>query len=197
MAFPSFSEYEDIFSTPLHPTFFASLFVPAWVPAPPKLTPMAKAIYSYWKERRLERNGQRIIPTLNVSVYAKRQMDPDSLSSQFDESDVTNESYVCFRRRELKAVRKTRAAQVTFSDKLARLQAEFAAPLEMTKIILHREKHKLARHKAAHYIFQRRLELSILKQRNQSLREHNDDDVMIDRERPRKESVFLVINPSF
>ncbi|KAE9405734.1 hypothetical protein BT96DRAFT_316199 [Gymnopus androsaceus JB14] len=67
----------------------------------------------------------RIIPRLN-----------------FDEANTLNESYVCFRRREKKTVRKTRASQVTSSDKLARLQTELEHPLQLAKHLLAREQLK-------------------------------------------------------
>ena len=51
---------------------FAAFTVPSWIPQPPQLLRFAKAIYPYWKERRIERGGHRIIPTLNVSGTHRR-----------------------------------------------------------------------------------------------------------------------------
>lgn len=68
MDFPAFSEYQDVFSAPLQVSMFATYTIPTWIPASAALLKVAKAVYPYWKERRLERNGHRIIPTLNVSV---------------------------------------------------------------------------------------------------------------------------------
>lgn len=65
--FPPFSDYQETFSTRLTPDTFAAFTVPLWIPQPPQLLRFAKAIYPYWKERRVERSGHRIIPTLNVS----------------------------------------------------------------------------------------------------------------------------------
>jgi len=65
--FPPFSDYHETFSSRLTPDMFASFTIPLWVPQPPQLLRFAKAIYPYWKERRLERSGHRIIPILNVS----------------------------------------------------------------------------------------------------------------------------------
>lgn len=66
MAFPDFSEYQDTFSSPLLPPTFASYVVPLWIPPPANFVRIARAIYPYWKERRIERGGHRIIPVLNV-----------------------------------------------------------------------------------------------------------------------------------
>jgi enhancer of polycomb-like protein len=69
MAFPAFSEYQDTVSSPLQPTTFAAFSVPSWIPSPSNLSRIGRVVYPYWKERRLERGGHRIIPTLNVSGY--------------------------------------------------------------------------------------------------------------------------------
>lgn len=67
MPFPPFSDYQDVFLSPLPASMFAAFAVPAWMPPPAQLLRSAKAIYSHWRERRTERGGHRIIPTLNVS----------------------------------------------------------------------------------------------------------------------------------
>jgi enhancer of polycomb-like protein len=51
----------------LTPDTFAAFAVPSSIPQPPQLLRFAKVVYPYWKERRIERGGHRIIPTLNVS----------------------------------------------------------------------------------------------------------------------------------
>ncbi|TRM59513.1 enhancer of polycomb-like-domain-containing protein, partial [Schizophyllum amplum] len=122
MPFPGFAEYQTFFSAPLPRKLFASYLVPAWAPPPPQLLKVARAIYPHWRHRREERGGHRIIPSLN-----------------YDESDVSNESYVCFRRRDTKAVRKTRAQQSSSSEKLARLQADLAAPIGIARALYQRE----------------------------------------------------------
>jgi enhancer of polycomb-like protein len=74
MAFPAFTEYQDVF-TSLSPTTFAAFKLPAWFTPSTSinLPRIARVVYPYWKERRIERGGLRIIPTLNVS----RCRDPD------------------------------------------------------------------------------------------------------------------------
>ncbi|GLB37128.1 putative enhancer of polycomb-like protein [Lyophyllum shimeji] len=169
MAFPTFNEYQDTFSSPLPPPTFASYSVPTWVPAPAHLVRIARAIYPHWKERRIERGGHRIIPTLNN-----------------DEADVLNESYVCFRMRELKTVRKTRASQASSSDKLARLQSEFAYPLELAKHILQREQLKRDCTQHARQILDKRIRLAALKKKYPSLGDKADEELLIDKEKPKK-----------
>jgi enhancer of polycomb-like protein len=64
--FPAFSEYQDVFASPLTAATFATFYVPTWIPQPQQLLRIARTVYPYWKERRIERAGHRIIPTLNV-----------------------------------------------------------------------------------------------------------------------------------
>ena len=67
MPFPPFSDYQDVFSSPLPVSMLVAFGVPAWMPPPAQLLRLAKAIYPHWRERRTERGGHRIIPTPNVS----------------------------------------------------------------------------------------------------------------------------------
>jgi enhancer of polycomb-like protein len=69
MAFPSFSpDYEDVFSRDLPPSVFAAFAVPAWIPTPAHLVKLARAVYPHWKDRRVDREGHRITPAVNVSM---------------------------------------------------------------------------------------------------------------------------------
>ncbi|KAG9312626.1 enhancer of polycomb-like-domain-containing protein [Chiua virens] len=169
MVFPPFSDYQDVFSSPLPPSIFASFSVPTWVPLPAQLLRSAKVVYPYWRERRIERGGHRIIPTLN-----------------FDETDVTNESYICFRRREIKSVRKTRASQATSSDKLLRLQAEFAQSLELAKTLAAREILKKENAQQVVQVWEKRLEFAELKHKFPGLGAREDEELLHEKERVAK-----------
>jgi hypothetical protein len=68
MSFPAFSEYQHAFDDQLDSKIFSYVTPPKWLPQPPQLCHMAKLIYPHWRERRMERGGQRIIPTLNVTL---------------------------------------------------------------------------------------------------------------------------------
>ncbi|KAF8623276.1 hypothetical protein AX17_007482 [Amanita inopinata Kibby_2008] len=169
MTFPPFSDYQETFSSQLPSSIFSNYTVPPWISSPQNLLRIAKNVYPYWKERRIERGGHRVIPTLNN-----------------DETDTLNESYICFRRREIKAVRKTRASQATSSDKLARLNAEFQYPLELAKAVLTRESIKKEVAQQAQAVWEKRAALVDLKRKFPSLGDKNDEDLLIDKERPAK-----------
>ena len=86
------------FSTLLPASTWATFMPPSWLPSPAHLTQLAKVMYTYWRERRTEQGGHRIISTLD-----------------YDETGSQNESYICFRHRKIRAICKTRASQITSS----------------------------------------------------------------------------------
>ncbi|KAJ8579381.1 hypothetical protein M405DRAFT_848265, partial [Rhizopogon salebrosus TDB-379] len=106
-----------------------------------------------------------------------------STACQFDESDVPNESYICFRRREIKAVRETRASQATSSDKLLRLQSELTQGLELAKTLLSRENLKRDYTQQTLQVWDKRLEFIELKRKFPSLGTKEDEELLLDKER--------------
>lgn len=69
----------------------------------------AKELYEYWKQRRQDEGNGPLHPTLKFETHQDSDdMDP----------------YVCFRRREVRQTRKTRARDVQSADKLKRLRRE-------------------------------------------------------------------------
>ncbi|KAI9437906.1 enhancer of polycomb-like-domain-containing protein [Lactarius psammicola] len=165
--FPPFYEYQDTFSNKLTPDMFAAFTVPLWIPQPQHILRFAKAIYPYWKERRIERGGHRIIPTLN-----------------YDESDIKNESYICFRRRDVKAMRKTRASQASSSEKLMRLKQELATAAELVTSVLKREQLKREAAQQAKAVWEKREDLANLKRKFPSLlNAKEDEELFYDKEK--------------
>lgn len=87
---------------------------------------VAKIVYPWWKQRREERQGKQIVPALN-----------------FDESN-DNDPYVCFRRREVKTIRKTRKTDAMHLHKLIKLRAELDQAAKLMSLVVHRERTKRA-----------------------------------------------------
>lgn len=74
-----------------------------------KVMPHAKELYEYWKSRRQALSNRPLHPTLKFETHQESDdLDP----------------YVCFRRREVRQTRKTRARDVQSADKLKRLRRE-------------------------------------------------------------------------
>ena len=114
---------------------------------------------------------------------------------QLDETDTLNESYICFRRREIKAIRKTRAQQATYSDKMTRLQSELTTAFDLANSVLRRE--VLKRDAAVHSnsVWDKRCNLVDLKRRFPGLGTKEDEDLFYDKERvakkPHKEAPYV------
>ncbi|TFK47739.1 hypothetical protein OE88DRAFT_737780 [Heliocybe sulcata] len=171
VAFPPFSDYQDTFAARLPPSMFATFVVPGWVPEPLQLLRLARVIYPYWRDRRMDRGGHRIIPALN-----------------FDETDTKNESFICFRRRELKAVRKTRASQVSYSDKLVRLKSELALALDLSGHVHQREMLKWDAAQQAQQVWEKRQAFVELRMRFPALAAKEDEELLFDKERVAKKT---------
>jgi len=109
---------------------------------------------------------------------------------QLDETDTRNESYICFRRREIKAVRKTRASHVTFSDKLIRLQNELSTALEIANEVISRETLKKEAAQLHQEVWNQRISFSDLKRKFPTLGTKEDEELLVDKERvPKKPKV--------
>ncbi|KAJ9142745.1 Enhancer of polycomb-like protein [Pleurostoma richardsiae] len=92
-----------------------------------KVMPHAKEIYEYWRSRR-QAVGGSLHPSLKFETHQETDdMDP----------------FVCFRRREVRQTRKTRARDVQSADKLKRLRRELEDGRQL--IILSHERELLKR----------------------------------------------------
>ncbi|KAK3297030.1 enhancer of polycomb-like-domain-containing protein [Chaetomium fimeti] len=109
-----------------------------------KIMSHAKEIYAYWKSRRQALNNQPLHPTLK---FEKHQ--------ESDEADP----YVCFRRREVRQTRKTRARDVQSADKLKRLRKELEDGRQLVLAAHNRELLKADMLKTDRAIFEVRAQL--------------------------------------
>lgn len=161
---PTFPEYEPFFANPLPPHFFPSFLIPDSVPDSPILVRFARSIYPHWRERKIERGGRRIIPQLN-----------------YDESN-DSDPYVCFRRREVKPVRKTRRQDTSSIDKLQKLQDELKRVQQLAETVLDRENLKVAFTRTMKEVTEKRIKLVEMRRRAGPLVfSVNDDELFIDR----------------
>ncbi|RPB16064.1 hypothetical protein P167DRAFT_481593 [Morchella conica CCBAS932] len=89
-----------------------------------KLRIFAKHIYQHWKDAKVAREGRAIIPVLKFE--------------QGNEKD-DGDPYVCFRRREVRQVRKTRRTDAQSTDKVKKLRQELDTARNLVKDVLQRE----------------------------------------------------------
>ncbi|KAJ6510518.1 hypothetical protein C8R45DRAFT_391280 [Mycena sanguinolenta] len=164
-----FSLYEHVFLKPLSADMFASYVTPSWIPPPPLLVRIARTVYPHWEQRRsLLKGGRRLRPALN-----------------FDESDLPNESYICFRRRDNKPVRKTRAGQAANNaDKLVQLDQNLSQALDIANALLARENVKQAAAVQYHNVWRARQPMADLLRKFPSLLTKADEERLV--EKPRK-----------
>ncbi|KAG9093755.1 Enhancer of polycomb-like protein 1 [Ceratobasidium sp. UAMH 11750] len=176
--FPAITEFEPTFANRLPTSFFPNYRVPDWIPQPPQLLRMLRVIYPHWRERRLEREGRRIIPQIN--------------------SDETNEGdpYVCFRRRDAKPVRKTRRTDTGSIDRMQSLQNNVRQLQHIVQHVLRREQLKQARALEERQVMNCRMQLSEVKRKfpTTPFGMRDDDEVLVDKivKRPRPEGANIL-----
>ena len=100
-----------------------------WNPSNPyhnlsALKPLAPLVYPWWVIRRKDRDGKNVVAALN-----------------FDEANE-NDPYVCFRRREVKLMRKTRKTDALHIEKLVRLRTELESAAKLLELLAQRERTK-------------------------------------------------------
>jgi hypothetical protein len=116
----------------------------------PVIMQHAQAIYDYWCSRRKEVGNRPLHSTLKFEVH-----------QETDESDP----YVCFRRREARQTRKTRARDVQMTEKLKRLRRELEDGRQLVIDTFERETLKRAYLNMDRDVFEQRARLKEMKVR--------------------------------
>ena len=97
---------------------------------------------------------------------------------QYNEADISNESCICFRHREIKAVRAQHAAP---SDKVLRLRAEVSSGLEIAEVILRREHIKCKLLQQIQAVWAKRLPVLELKRQHPGLDSMEDEELLLEK----------------
>lgn len=116
-------------------------------------------IFNHWRDRRIKRGGQTIIPELKFEDILKNEIDP----------------YVCFRRRETKPVRKTRRTDQQSLERLRKLRSEMEMSRNLLEMVLRREKIRKEGLVLEHSVFEKKCKLREY-QRQLGIKE--DDDLL-------------------
>lgn len=116
----------------------------------PKAMTQSKAIYEHWKSRREAMGNGALQPDLKFETHQESDdLDP----------------YICFRRREVRQTRKTRARDVQSADKLKRLRKELEEGRQLIVLSCEREKLKGELLRADRMIFEKRAQVKEMKVR--------------------------------
>lgn len=126
----------------------------------PKIMIHAKELYEFWKQRRTDVGGP-LHPSLKFETHQETdEMDP----------------FVCFRRREVRQTRKTRARDIQSADKLKKLRRELEDGRQLVISAYEREVNKRELLLADRAVYEQR---SRLKQMKIRLGIKNDDDDLV------------------
>lgn len=104
----------------------------------------AKDIYEHWKSRRTTAGNRPLAPGLKVRYPLSGQFPWDEELTQRAQSETGRDTddgdpYVCFRRREVRQVRKTRGRDLQSADKLRRLRKEMEDARQLIGMVRQRE----------------------------------------------------------
>ena len=114
------------------------------------LLPYAQHVYLHWKERRIKRMGKPIMPTLKFEE---------------NEKDDSNDPYICFRRREVRQVRKTRRQDAVTTERIRRLKSEMQQARDLVAMVSMREKQREEALKADRHVFLMRCRVKEVKRK--------------------------------
>ncbi|EFX01317.1 histone acetyltransferase complex component [Grosmannia clavigera kw1407] len=135
----------------------------------PKVMHHAKEIYEYWKSQRAAVGGP-LHPALKFETHQDSdEMDP----------------FVCFRRREVRQTRKTRARDIQSADKLKRLRRELEDGRQLVILAHEREVHKRELLRVDRAVYEQRAKLKEMKIR---LGIKTDDEDLVN-QKPQKKKV--------
>ncbi|KAK3325307.1 EPL1-like protein [Apodospora peruviana] len=142
-----------------------------------KVMPHAKQVYEYWKSRRQALSNRPLHPSLKFETHQESDdMDP----------------YICFRRREVRQTRKTRARDTQCADKLKRLRKELEEGRQLILLSHAREILKAEMLKTDQAIFEQR---ALLKEQKIRLGIKTDDDDLINQKKRKAPEVPAVQRP--
>ncbi|KAL3432178.1 enhancer of polycomb-like protein 1 [Aspergillus tetrazonus] len=131
---------------------------------------LAKDVYDHWKTRRLNNGNQSLLPSLKFETGA--------------ETDDTD-PYVCFRRREVRQVRKTRGRDAQSADKLRRLRKELEDARQLVALVRQRELARKEMLATERILFLQRAEVKDMKRK---LNIKDDDEDLIN-QKPKKKPI--------
>ena len=143
----------------------------------PVIRKYAKLIYPHWNARRSQSGNDLIQPHLKVgSLFSWCWPNPDVTQSEQNPDSDDSDPYVCFRRREVRQIRKTRGRDAQSSEKLKRLRAELEDARQLVAMVKQRELAKKEQLMLDRLLFSQRAEVKDAKRK---LGIKGDDDDLV------------------
>ncbi|KAL9072835.1 MAG: hypothetical protein Q9161_003377 [Pseudevernia consocians] len=137
--------------------------------------PFTREIYEHWKTRRLEAGNKSLITGLKFETGADT-----------DDADP----YVCFRRREVRQIRKTRGRDAHSAEKLKKLRKELEESREIMAMIRQREITKREQLAVERQIFEQRANLRQVKLNLPDQYKEGDEDILVN-QKPKKKPLEI------
>jgi len=134
---------------------------------------LAAPIYAHWRARRARAGNQPLRPTLKVRVLEQGDAAEDA------------DAYVCFRRREVRAARKTRGRDAQSVEKLKRLRKELEEARALVGLVAQRERARREGLAVDRALFEQRAALRGLKRSLPEQYRAGDEDLLVN-QKPRK-----------
>ncbi|KAJ5338852.1 hypothetical protein N7452_005580 [Penicillium brevicompactum] len=131
------------------------------------MKPWAKEIYEHWKSRRSSVQNNSLVSQLKFET-----------GQDTDDSDP----FVCFRRREVRQIRKTRGRDAQSAEKLRRLRKELEDARELVALVRQREVARREMLSMERQLFKQRVEVKEMKRK---LNIKDDDEDLIN-QKPKK-----------
>ena len=106
----------------------------------PTVRRLAKFVYEHWRSRRLDSANHGLLPHLKVSnanLFSLSFLTITKFETGQDTDDA--DPYVCFRRREIRQIRKTRHRDAQSAEKLRRLRKELEDARHIMAMVKQRE----------------------------------------------------------
>lgn len=129
------------------------------------LSSYGETVYDYFKDRKIDRMGLSISPSLKFS------------------GDDDNDPYVCYRQRQFRQQRKTRRADIQSSERLVKLYMELKATKELCFLVAEREKLRMEALEAEREIFNLRCQVKAVK-RELGITDSDEDLILHKKKKP-------------
>ena len=155
--------------------------------------PFTEEAYEHWKTRRLESGNKSLVEGLKVRRLRKGSHLNDTKSAKLETGADTDDAdpYVCFRRREVRQIRKTRGRDAHSAEKLKKLRKELEESREILAMIRQREITKRELLTIDRQLFEQRTNLRQVKFNLPDQYKKGDEDILVNQKvamaaRPRK-----------